>query len=110
MNDIEQIEITLEEARGKVNSMEAVGRLLANKDFKHVIDNGYFFTEAARLVMLKADPSMGSPEAQRQVDNQIMAVGTFRQYLSTIIAMGRTAEMSIAADEETREELLAEEL
>jgi len=47
---------------------------------------------------------------QDQIDKQIIAIGQLRQYFRTIMALGSQAEQAMADDEETREELLAEDL
>jgi len=105
---LEQIEIGIEAAKAQVNKMEALLRLIDNKDFKTVIDEGYFKEEAARVVILKADPEMQEAKYQDQLDKSIIAIGHLRQYLRTVMQMGRMAERSIKDDEQTREELLAE--
>lgn len=107
---IEQIEVSISEARKTVNKMEALLRLLDNKDFLEVIEDGYFKDEASRIVLLKADPEMQEDKYQNQLDNSIIAIGTLRQYFRSIMQLGRMAERSIKDDETTREELLAEEI
>jgi hypothetical protein len=110
MNDIEQIEISIEAARSDVEKMKCLLRLVNNIDFKTIIDDGYFVTEASRLVLLRADPDMMDEVSQNTVNNRITAVGFFRQYLQGVMQMGRMAEQGIREDELTREELLAEDL
>lgn len=105
---IEQIELSIEAAKENVEKMEALLRLIDNKDFKTIIDDGYFKNEAARLVILKADPEMQEAKFQDQLDKGIIAVGQLRQYFRTIMQIGRMAERSIRDDEQTRQELLAE--
>lgn len=111
MNDeVEQIELSIQEAKKNVNKMQALLRLIDNKDFQVVLDDGYFRDEASRIVILKADPEMQKEEYQKQLDNSIIAIGGLRQYFRTVMQLGRMAERSISDDERTREELLAEEL
>jgi hypothetical protein len=108
--NIETIEISIKQGKETVDKMNSLLKLTKNKDFKKVIDDGYFVEEASRLVLLKADPSLQSVEDQRQIDNSILAIGYFRQYLATIFQLGRMAEKSLKEDEEVREELMSEEL
>jgi len=108
--NIETIEISIKQGKETVDKMNSLLKLTKNKDFKKVIDDGYFVEEASRLVLLKADPSLQSTEDQRQIDNSILAIGYFRQYLATIFQLGRMAEKSLKEDEEVREELMSEEL
>ena len=110
MNEIEQIEVSIDSARKDVAKMESLLRLISNKDFQGLVDTGYFVDEASRLVILRADPDMQSDSLQKTIDDGITAVGHFRQYLNTVMQIGRMAEQGIKEDEETRQELLAEEL
>jgi hypothetical protein len=110
MNEIEQIEVSIDSARKDVVKMESLLRLISNKDFQGLVDTGYFVDEASRLVILRADPAMQSDSLQKNIDDGITAVGHFRQYLNTVMQIGRMAEQGIKEDEETRQELLAEEL
>jgi hypothetical protein len=109
MNEIEQIEISIEAARADIASMDALLRLVRNKDFIALIDEGYFVNEASRLVITKADAHMQQPAEQTYINNGITAIGHFRLYLRTIMATGRTAENAIKEDQKTRDELLEEE-
>ena len=105
---IENIEINIEHAKKYVNKMNSVFNLSKNRDFNDVIDKGYFEEEASRLVLLKADPNLQKPEDQASIIRSIDAIGHFRQYLSTVVSMGRMMEKSLMDDMETRQELLVE--
>lgn len=105
---IEEIEVSIQAAKEQVAKMEALLRLTENRDFKAIIDDGYFVQEASRVVILKADPEMQDEKYQKQLNNSITAIGSLRQYFRGIIQLGRMAQRSIADDELTREELLAE--
>jgi hypothetical protein len=110
MNEqIENLEVSINEAKKYVDKMHSVLALTKNRDFVDVIERGYFENEASRLVLLKADPSMQKPEDQAAILKSIDAIGYFRQYLRTTIQMGRMMEKSMQEDQATREELLAEE-
>jgi hypothetical protein len=109
-NEIESVEISIEDAKQKIELRDALARLIENKDFKTIVDNGYFEGEAIRLVHLKADPNMQDPEQQDFVIKAIDAVGFFRAYLSRIFQQGNTAEGALKSHEQTLEEILAEDL
>ena len=106
--DVEQVEINIEQAKAMIDNMKALERLTANKDFNNLIIEGYFKEEASRLVLLRADPSFSAPNMQADLLKAIDAIGQFKLYCNTIMGMGRTAERSLEADEQTLEELLAE--
>ena len=107
---LEQIEISIEQAQEAVAYRKALSNLLSNKNFEKIISKGYFESEASRLVLLKADPSMSADSDQSLILKSIDSIGFLRQYFTTIMQLGRMAERSIEADQTTREELLAEEL
>lgn len=108
-NYVENIEIDIARATKFVNKMNSVLRLSQNKDFIDVVEKGYFEEEASRLVLLKADNNLQKPEDQASILRSIDAIGHFRQYLGSVIQMGRMMEKSLADDTQTRNELLVEE-
>lgn len=94
MNDVEQIEISITDAKEKVALGDALERLLRNADFQTIIMTGYFEKEAVRLVMAKSLPSMARPEQQEAINKSIDAVGTLYQYFSRI---DKEADLAVAA-------------
>ncbi len=65
---------------------------------------------AVRQVLLKAHPAMQNENAQKLLDQQITAIGGFKQFLINVYAEGCNAEQALVNDEATREELLKEGL
>ena len=63
---IEQVELTIKQAKEAKALMDSVLKLQKNKDFKAVINEGYFEKQASRLVLLKADPSMQDEQSQKE--------------------------------------------
>jgi hypothetical protein len=108
--DLDAIEITIEEARKKIARKEGLVRLQQNADFSKLIEKGFLEDHAVRQVLLKAHPGMQGESVQKMLDQQITAIGGFKQYLISIFSEGMEAEASLEADEETREELLEEDL
>ena len=108
-NLIEALDENIRRSREFVEMGKALSRLTDNKDFIRVVKEGYFEKESVRLVHLKADPSMESKERQESIVRQMDAIGAFSAYLRKVLIEADRAEQNIAADEVTREELLAEE-
>lgn len=108
-NEIETIDIQIEHAKKHVNKMNSVFNLSKNKDFIDVIEKGYFEEEASRLVLLKADSNLQKPEDQASIIRSIDAIGHFRQYLGSVINIGRMMEKSLEDDTETYREMLGED-
>jgi hypothetical protein len=107
---VQEIERNIKQAKSLVEYGDALERLKSNKDFKKIILEGFFEKEAIRLVHLKADRNMQNVDVQKSIITQMDAVGTLHQYFNTILVQANQASKSIAADEEARDELLAEEL
>jgi hypothetical protein len=103
---IEQINITLEEAKENIAMRDALLRLTENKDFKKVIDTGFFEKEAARLVWLKSDPA--TYDKEESILKQIDAVGGLRQYFRKILNLGNLAEKAIIESEHTIDDIVTE--
>lgn len=109
MSDIEEINISISEAKKKVALKNSLDRLTQDPNFERVILNGYFKEHAARLVMLRADPGMESAARQESLLRAIDAVGELQQYFRGVIQLGLMAEKSLQEDEQTRQEILGEE-
>jgi len=106
---IEQIDISIEQAQDAVSMQKALDELSRNRNFKKVIQEGFFKTEAQRAVLLKSDPSMQSDDDQKSIDNIILAIGQLRQYFIKVNHLGRMATQAITDNEEEKDMLLNEE-
>lgn len=95
MSKVQEIQDYIKEMKDKTKRLDALNRLAKNKDFKLIVDDGYFKDEAIRAVMLKADPTQESPECQEHLDKLITSIGYLRQYFRTITAEGVAAYNAI---------------
>lgn len=107
---VEEIELNIKQAQKIVDVGTSLERLLLNRDFKKVIVEGYLEQEAVRLVHLKADESMQTPAKQESVIKQIDAIGALSSYFNTVRWKAAQAVKAIDADEQTREELIQEDV
>lgn len=103
-HEIEQIELSMEQAKAVVERARLARQLSKNPAFKKLIMDGYFVDEAARLAHLVSDPAL-APEHRQFVFNDLNGVGALKRYLSTIVRMGDAAEREIAEAEMELEEL-----
>lgn len=108
-NQMKQIDISITVAREAIAKRDQLNRLLNNKDFQDIIEQGYFKDQASEYVLLKADPSMQESDKQRSLDNGIIGVGELRQFFISILQQGNMSEKAIEDDMATRDELLEEE-
>lgn len=106
-NEIEQIELSIEEAQKLVGRAATARRLADNPDFKSLILEGYFVTEAARLTTIVSHPNM-APHKDA-IWNDIMGVGSLRRFLSTCITMGDVAQKEISDAHDALDDIRAEE-
>lgn len=106
---IQEIELNIVRAKEIVAKGDALERLMKNQDFKAVVQRGYFEAEAIRLVHLKSDPQFQTPDRQQSIVSQMDAIGALNQYFEVVFRQADMARKAIASDEETRDELLAEE-
>lgn len=106
---LQAIDANIKKAKKLTDIADALERLQMNKDFKAVVQTGYFQDEAVRLVHLKADQNFQSADAQRSIVQQIDAIGALHQYFQTVFHKAAMAKKSIEADETAREEILNED-
>tara|TARA_B100000749_G_C18288521_1_gene407427 strand:- start:93 stop:425 length:333 start_codon:yes stop_codon:yes gene_type:complete len=108
MTDLEQVEIQIEMADKLRKMRDNCVKLTASEPFKDIITEGYFKEEAARLVMAKS--SALNPEQMKLIDNMIFGVGALANYIESVMRRGAEMDQAIGEHEETREEILAEEV
>lgn len=101
----QQAEMTIEEARKELEKLAAFRRLEQNPDWKIIIEQGFFIDEPIRLVMVKCLPKFASDKFQASILAQIDAIGNFRQYLTLKVMQGEQLEKDIkdCEDREARE-------
>ena len=109
MNELEQIELSMEQAQKKISDYEALERLENNADFKSLFSEGYLRDYAIRLVGLKASVRMQDDKNQKFMDGQLGAIGHLGQYMLFVKQEGRVAKESMEIDSEEREALLKEQ-
>ena len=108
-NDVQEIELNIETAKATIDRMDVFLRLVDNKDFKEIIEKGYFEDEAVRLVGALASPSLADDVSQSEMQKDMIGVGRLRQYFYAIVQQGRAAANAVKADEAELELLRAEE-
>lgn len=107
--EIERLEHSTQNAKKNLELGNALERLLSNRDFKAVIQHGYFEQEAIRLVHLKSDPAVDSPAKQANILRDIDAIGALSCFLREIDRKADLAKREIADNELMLDELRGEE-
>ena len=108
MTDLEQVEIQIDMAHKLRKMRDNCVKLTASETWKDIIDTGYFKEEAARLVMAKS--SNLTPEQMQLIDNMQYGIGALANYIESVMRRGAEMDQAIGEHEETREEILAEEI
>lgn len=108
--EIERLEHCTQKAKQHLDLGNALERLLNNRDFKAVIQHGYFEQEAIRLVHLKGDPAVDSPAKQANIIRDIDAIGALSSYLNEVRRLADLARREIDDNEVMLEELRNEAL
>ena len=108
MTDLEQVEIQIDMAQKLRKMRDNCVKLTASETWKDIIDTGYFKEEAARLVMAKS--SNLTPEQMQLIDNMQYGIGALANYIESVMRRGAEMDQAIGEHEETREEILAEEI
>lgn len=85
---------------------EAVERFMNSRDFKRVINQGYFKDYANNLVMQRAMPAMRSNEIlMASNERKIDAVSELNFYLHQVKAKAEDARQRLASAEELRTQI-----
>lgn len=91
MNDeLEAIEMTIEQAEGKVAKAEKWKKLIENPLFKELVTDDYLDADAVR-VMIQLKPT-GMTDIDK---NLIMAKTVFNRFIANTLAEGEVAQMAI---------------
>ena len=117
MSQVNQVQLTIEEAEKQIARGEAMERLLNNPDFAEIIGNVYYKEEPARLAGLLGDiggsyrwcpnnQAMSLPpeqfvKMQADIERDLHAVGAFQAFVRVVLWR---ADMSKQALEEIEAE------
>lgn len=107
-NEIEEIEISIEEAKKYIARAEDVRILSEHPSFKRLVMDGYFLHEASRLAHLSSDPAIDE-KIRGYVMRDLAGPGSLKRYFQAIINMGNGAANEIRESEATLDEIRNEE-
>jgi hypothetical protein len=103
--ELNDIELSIEHAKGKISLYASLVRLQKNKDFKRIIEDCYLRDFALRQVELRCRLS---GEQLTDLDRQLDGISHFNLFLMTIVREAKIAESKLDADIADREDVLAE--
>tara|TARA_Y100001936_G_scaffold86957_1_gene85271 strand:- start:22659 stop:22991 length:333 start_codon:yes stop_codon:yes gene_type:complete len=108
MSELQQVEIQIEMATKIRKLRDNCVKLMSTKEFKDVIEEGYFKEEAARLVMAKS--SNLTADQKILIDNMQYGIGALSNWFESVMRRGAEMDQAIGEHEQTREEILREEV
>lgn len=106
--DIQEVTLSLEEAKKLVAFGEAISRLEKNKDYRLVFADGYFRDEAARLTMLSAERNL-TQDQRDNVLHSIRSIGELGVFLRMRVTQAEMAKTAIGDAEEFLEQVHQQE-
>lgn len=109
-NQIEEIELSIEEAKKMVAVRDSLYKLMNNRDWRKIIEERYLKDEAVRLTGLVGDNSPRVLEMREEIIISLQGISKFRQFLQDTIRMGDMAENSIIENEEILDDMRNEEI
>lgn len=108
MSDLEQIELSMEQAKEKIELAEALDQLQKNPHFKKVIGEKYLKEYSINLVNRKAHLGFQDEKQQKYIEAQLNAIGHLNQFFGFIMQEGNMAQDALRTDSEEREKILRE--
>lgn len=103
--EIQQVQLSIEEARKFISKVEALERLEQNADFKLLIFDTYFVDEAARYTGLLAEPAMQAPHHQAGMLSSLRGISELRQFLLKLKLQGEQQRNDLTQQLELLEDL-----
>lgn len=119
MSEVEQqlnsVELSIGEAKKLIDRSDALSRLEKNKDFQLLFLDGLMKDDAVRQVMLLASPGLKAPGegaavARAGIQSRIDMIGELYNWCRWTHMEANQARKALEEHEETRAELLKEQL
>lgn len=108
VNDLEQIEISIDSAKKIIEYAEAIERLENNPDFIKVILDDYLDKNIVRLVKVKGDPSQQSEADQKYLNDQLTGAVALFHFINYAKISSNHAKNALEQNSLEREAILAE--
>ena len=103
-DEIQEIELSIQQAKKAVAFGDALERLLRNTDFQLVIDQGYMTEESRRLTLLLGDPNI--TDADRvNISISLRAIGELHTYFQARRSFAEQMKIHIGQAEDALEEI-----
>ena len=81
--DLEKIDKVISDSNEAIEKGKALDRLMKNADFKSIILDGYFETEAKKLFQILTDPTGATPYTEETILMKLASISDFKRYVGT---------------------------
>ncbi len=98
--DVDDMQITIQQAQQQVGLGDALLRLQQNPDFQLLIMQEYLKDQAARLGHLLSDHTMQTKEKRKPIIKEIESIGNFLSFLRVTGQRAAMAKEAIRVNEE----------
>lgn len=105
-SELDELEISIEQAKAMISKADALKRLESNADFKLVVSEGYFKEEAERLTSILGDPNL--KDVQESVLHDLHSLGSLKRYFLTVYQLGQVMSNQLERDLSTKHEIMLE--
>ncbi len=106
---LQDIEITIKQAKEKVELADALITLKQSPAFKKVFLDLYLRDFATQMVLRKASMGMQNEDHQKYINNQIDAIGNVNQFMIHIMVEADQAQKAIHDAEVEKDSMFREE-
>lgn len=108
-SQVQEVQITLDEAKKKVKLGEALERLERNKDFKLIFEEEFFKQESIRQVSLLSCPNHQEPHKQAAIIADMRASATVQSFFNLLRRNARMSEQAVQDSEDQLAQLRAQD-
>lgn len=95
MSDIQNLEISIEEAKSVIKLRDQAERLIKNRDYKAVIEDAYFEDYVKNTALMLSEVKFTNPEMYKDLIEELEAVGRVRGFIRSIFQKASMAEKTI---------------
>lgn len=93
--EIQEIKITIEEAKEAIENKDMAVKLLSSKEFKHVIGHLYFEMESVRLVGLLSEEGLDDKQ-MAGVHRQMFGISNLQRFMRELVGLGNQMEADLS--------------
>ena len=107
--EVQQIEMSMQECKARIELSDALKRLAENADFQFVFEDTYMGKYALNSISMKASIQMMDENKQRFIDGQLAGIGHLKNYMHFVHREAEVAREALASHQDELDIMQAEE-